>query len=309
MKSATQLAFLTVYLSAATCGATAASGARTAPLQVTPTPSPAPPDPEPSVVASASSALAISQGLQNWAKREERGALDDAIGAFEKAVVQTPNDPNANMFLSRAYYFLADGPLRFSGDVTAMTATFEKGVVAGERSLLAQSGDFAKHVLAGDRVEDRLDEIPATGQAALYWYCVNLQKFAIAKGLTIQVLYKERLTALMQRLVAMDANFLYGAPHRELGAFLAKVPMFAGGDMKKAKDHFDQALAVNPNYFGTKVLYADLYATRVEDRDLFVRLLTEVQNADPGILPDVIPEQRVEQEKAKRLLSQVDEIF
>jgi hypothetical protein len=38
-------------------------------------------------------------------------------------------------------------------------------------------------------------------------------------------------------------------------------------------------------------------------------LLTDVLSADAAAIPDLEPEQRLAQEKAKRLLSEVDEIF
>ncbi len=79
--------------------------------------------------------------------------------------------------------------------------------------------------------------------------------------------------------------------------------------MKKSKQNYDKALELDPNYFATKVLYAELYATKAEDKALFTKLLNEVISGKPDVLPDLIAEQKIEQEKAKRLLAQTNEIF
>lgn len=289
------------------------------PAEASPTPPPTPapansaaPSPAPAAVlptTSESNEVLASKALNLWTKRDDRAALQGAITAWEQLSARQQDQAELAAHLSRAYYLLADGSMRLAGENEAMLATFEKGVLAGERALMGQSADFAKRVQTGEKIEDAIATLPATSQSALYWYATNLGKFAIAKGFTTQLFYKDRIFAVMQRVLAIDQSFFYGAPHRYFGAFYAKAPAFAGGDMKKSREHFDQALAINSNYFSTKVLYAEHYATRAEDRALFTRLLSEVRDADPTLLPDVIPEQHIEQEKARRLLAQVDEIF
>ncbi|MEE8408419.1 MAG: TRAP transporter TatT component family protein, partial [Myxococcota bacterium] len=91
--------------------------------------------------------------------------------------------------------------------------------------------------------------------------------------------------------------------------FYAKAPSFAGGDLDKSKQHFERAIELEPNYLGTKVLYAEYYAPKREDKELFTRLLNEVAGGDVTVLPGLEPEQTFEQKKAERLLSEVDEIF
>lgn len=252
---------------------------------------------------------AANRALELWAQREERAALEQAIALWEQTVETNAADPDAWTWLARAYYLMADGHLRADGDDEKLMATFEKGIVAGEKAMMAVSPEFAEKVKAGSKVEEAVAVIPAAGQSAIYWYATNLGKFAVAKGFTTTLFYKDRIFAVMQRVLAIDESFFHGAPHRYFGAFYAKAPSFAGGDLTKSKEHFDKALAIDAKYLATKVLYAEYYATKTEDRELYTKLLTEVEQADPTVLPDLVPEQRIEQTKAKKLLAMADENF
>ena len=244
-----------------------------------------------------------------WAQRDDRAQLDKAISLWETALEANPDDPALLTKLSRAYYLLADGFLAAEGDDEAMLATYEKGILAGENAMMAASPEFAAKVKAGEKVEQAVSVIPVAGQEAIYWYASNLGKFAVAKGFTTTLFYKDRIYAVMQHVLGLDETFFHGAPHRYFGAFYAKAPAFAGGDMDKAKQHFDKALELDPNYFGTKVLYAQYYAAKADDRDLFVKLLTEVKEGDPASIPELLAEQKIEQDKAARLLAQEAELF
>jgi hypothetical protein len=102
-------------------------------------------------------------------------------------------------------------------------------------------------------------------------------------------------------LYSLDKNYYYGGPARWLGTYYAVAPGIAGGDMDKSKKYYEEAMAAAPNYLATKVLMAENYAAKVKDRALYDRLLDEVLAGDPDALPEVAIEQRVEQDKARKL--------
>ncbi|MBI3178844.1 MAG: hypothetical protein HYZ27_04245 [Deltaproteobacteria bacterium] len=250
-----------------------------------------------------------AQAEEAWKSRGERTSCETVVAALVQLTAQNPHDAKALAWLSRAYYLLADGHLRLANENDAMLATFEKGVEAGERAMMASSTEFAAKVKAGAKVEEAVKLIPAEGQEPIYWYASNLGKFAVAKGFTTTLFYKDRIFAVMQRVLEIDEKFFHAAPHRYFGAFYAKAPSFAGGDLGKSKLHFDRALELDPNYFGTKVLYAEFYAPKTEDKTLFAKLLEEVTAGNPEVLPELVPEQKLEQQKAKKLLAEINEIF
>lgn len=250
-----------------------------------------------------------AKAKEAWTGRSERASAAKAIAEWERLTKDGADDADTWTSLSRAYYFLADTHMRLAGEEETMIETFEKGVLAGERAMMAASADFAAKVQAGEKVEEAVKLIAQEGQPAIYWYATNLGKFAVAKGFTTTLFYKDRIYAVMQRVLDLDENFYYGAPHRYFGAFFAKAPSFAGGDMAKSKEHFERALKIDDRYLATKVLYAEYWAKKSEDKELFVRLLNEVKKGDADSLPGLLPEQKFEQEKAGRLLAQIDEIF
>ena len=94
-----------------------------------------------------------------------------------------------------------------------------------------------------------------------------------------------------------------------LGAVYAVAPSFAGGDLDKAQERFDQSIEKQPDYLGTKVLKAAYYATKRQDEALFDKLLDEVIAADPDAIADLGPENRAEQAKAKALKAQKSDFF
>ena len=55
--------------------------------------------------------------------------------------------------------------------------------------------------------------------------------------------------------------------------------------------------------------FREYYAVKAEDKELYTKLLNEVKAADPNVLPDLLPEQKMEQAKAERMLAETDEVF
>jgi len=246
----------------------------------------------------------VEQGEEAWANRGEKSSLEQAIAAWEKAVA-VKEDPATLARLSRAYYFLADGHLK--GDT--MLSTFEKGTAAGERALAAASPRFKQEVTGGITVEQAVKNVGKDGLEAMYWYASNLGKWSRAKGFATTLGNKDKIRAVMSRCLELDPTFFYGGPHRYFGAFYAVAPAFAGGDLNKSKEHYEKSLEIAPDYLGTKVLMADTYATKKQDRALFDKLLDEVIAADPEKIPEIAPEMKVEQEKAKALKAKASDLF
>jgi tetratricopeptide (TPR) repeat protein len=259
--------------------------------------------------ANEASASLKDQAQEAWSKREDRAELEKAISLWEQALQAEPESGEVLAKLSRAYYLLGDGYMRLSEQTETMLPTLEKGVEYGERAMMAISPQFAARVRGGEKVEKAIEAMGPEGLDAVYWYAANVGKFAAEKGFTTQLFYKDRLFAVMQRVLELDPSYFHAAPHRYFGAFYAKAPSFAGGDMTKSKEHFDKAIANAPGYLGTKVLYAEMYATKQDDKELFTKLLGEVKGADPAVLPEVTAENKVEQRKAERLLTRIEDLF
>jgi len=259
------------------------------------------------VVAEDADPLIASAQLA-WDQRGDRPALEKAIADWEALVAKRPNDWETYASLSRAYYLLAEGYLRQGGASDPQyLAGLEKGVSAGERALAALSPEFKNKVIADAKVEDAIKVVGAEGLPAMYWYAVNLGKWSRGKGIAALLGNKDRVYGVLSHALSLDETFFYGAPHRYFGAYWALVPV--GRDLDKSLQHFEKSLAIAPDYVGTKVLMAESYAVKKQDRALFERLLKEAIETSDDAIRGLSPETRIEKQKARELLEKVDDLF
>ena len=118
------------------------------------------------------------------------------------------------------------------------------------------------------------------------------------------------LEAAMQRVIELDEGFYYGSPHLHMAVYLAAKPSIAGGNLDKAKEHFDEAFAQGADkLLSAKVLFARYYALRLKDRALFVKTLQEVIEAPVDEVPELTLSNTLAKEKARELLERADEYF
>lgn len=119
-----------------------------------------------------------------------------------------------------------------------------------------------------------------------------------------------RVEMMMKRALELDEGFYYGGPHLFMGIWYASRPQIAGGDLDKAQYHFRKAMELGQNKFlMTKVYYADLYARKKFDRNLFEAILDEVLQTPADIEPDLTLSNSVAKRKAEELLRTADDYF
>jgi tetratricopeptide (TPR) repeat protein len=133
------------------------------------------------------------------------------------------------------------------------------------------------------------------------WIMLNLDKPAALAQLT-------RSQACLERVMEIDANYFYGLPYILMGASLAAMPLV--GDINQAKDYFETALKLsNRKFFLTQYYYARFYAVRVQDKELFLKLIQEIIDGDPQELKDVCLINGVVQNQAGELREMVEDLF
>jgi len=255
----------------------------------------------------------VVEGDAAWAQRGDRAQLEKAIAAYEAATKMKSDDWQTWVKLDHAVYFLADAYLNPAvvegADKAAYEAMHEKGIKYGEYAMISYSPEFKAKVQAGAKVEDAVELIGKDGIGTMYWYASNLGKWANSKGFTTRLAQKDKILKVMRRCLELDPDYFYAAPHRYFGAFYAIAPAFAGGDLDKSAEHFKTAISKQPNYFGTHYLYAENYATKKGDKDLFKKELDFILSTPESVIPELVPEQKVEKVKAKRLMDQINDKF
>jgi hypothetical protein len=119
-----------------------------------------------------------------------------------------------------------------------------------------------------------------------------------------------RVEAMMKRVLVLDETFYYGGAHIFMGVLEASKPRIAGGDLNRARDHFLKAIELgNGRFLMAKVYYANYYAKKAFDRELYISTLENVLEIPVAIVPELTLLNTVAHTKAKKMLDEVDEYF
>ncbi|MDP2806873.1 MAG: TRAP transporter TatT component family protein [bacterium] len=239
---------------------------------------------------------AFELAKEHWEKRGEPASLKKAIEIYQKVYESEPSYALAER-LAYANYFLADAFEQ--GDAKA--AGYYQGYEWGLKALNFDA-DFKK--LTGQEGKSMGEAVAVLGKdfaGGIFWTATSIGKWAKMKGILKTVKYSKQARKMIEHLYSLDKTFYHGGPARWLATFYAVAPGIFGGDMKKSKQYYAEALSLAPDYFATSVLMAENYAAKSKDRALYDKLLGNVLSQEPGIIPGMEPEQKVEQEKAQKL--------
>jgi tetratricopeptide (TPR) repeat protein len=256
----------------------------------------------------------VAAGDAAWLERGNEAKLREALASWDAAVKLKEDDAETYQKLARGAYLLADGYLFFDSDkspekMQEFLETHEMGQAYAEQGLRALSPDYEKRLAQGIPLEDAINALDRSAVPLMYWYDVNLGKWAKAQGIEETLRQKDKIFKIMSRVYDLDPDYFYGAPDRYFGSYYAVAPTFAGGDVNKSREYFDKSLKKSPNYLATHVLIAELLAPKLDDKALFERELKLVMDTPADVIPEVAPEAAIEKKKAERLMAKEDDLF
>ena len=215
---------------------------------------------------------------KHWEKRHIKDDLVQAIKAHETLAVADRNNYDSFVALSRGHNIM--GTFHFK-DKESQLQAFEKGITWGERGL-ATNPEFKKRIAeVGGDVGKALDTVTKKEIEALFWTATNLGRWAKQSGIATILKHKVTIKKMIKRVQELDPNFSYASAERYWGAYYAVAPSFAGGDLKKSYQAFQQAFEKSQGYVGNHVLFAKYYATKKGDQDLFKKELQKALEVDP----------------------------
>ena len=249
----------------------------------------------------------VDEGDAAWKLRDDPAKLREAITKWEAAAALWA-DGDLYSRVSRAHYFLADAHLAIETDTDARDLEYTTGLAWATRALKLQAPAFVVAIGQGESFHAAIQKAPKESSEALLWYASNLGKWAAARRFATRVKYKDDLKAVIDRVHAIDPS-QHGATNRWLGGYEAQTIGIGGGSSERSEAHFKKSLELAPNYFGTKVLWAQFLCPKTHDRQTYERLLNEVIAGDPESDPTSVAENKADQKKAKQLLAGVDAMF
>ena len=251
---------------------------------------------------------AVEEGDALWKERGDKAKLVAAINKWEVAAAQSA-DPVLLSKISRAHYLLGDGFHALEGNLEQRDSEYQLGLDWATKALKIAAPEFAKAMAEGKKHSESITLATKDAVPAAYWYATNLGKWAASRGFATRLRYKDDIKATMMHIKSMDEMYFYAAPYRYLGSFEALTAGLAGGSLEKSEENYKKGIELAPNYLGTKVLWAEYLCVKQQNKAMFKQLLDEVIAANASIDPEVEPENKIEQEKAKKLLAKIDELF
>jgi tetratricopeptide (TPR) repeat protein len=135
------------------------------------------------------------------------------------------------------------------------------------------------------------------------WINLNLDKPAALGQLS-------NAKACLERILDIKPDYYYGAPYIMMGSILAARPAVLGGDHVKAREYFEKAMHMSHRkFFLAHYCFAKYYAVRVQDKQLFLKLIKEVDSTSPDELNEACLINTVMKEKTRSLKYVMEELF
>ncbi|NCN09296.1 MAG: hypothetical protein GW938_05570 [Leptospira sp.] len=241
-----------------------------------------------------------------WDTRYEKENLQQALKDLTQIAEENPGDYDVMVMLCRGYYLMADGHLYLeinesnASDIKRQQAeNFDLGVKWCEKAMATNEVYHAKVAVGGAAPAAAFNDITEKELSALYWRYANLAKWSRIEGLMTLLENKSQFTATIERVEKLDKNYFHGAVNRYKGGANILSPT---GNKSEGKAQLEASIKQAPNYFGTKVIYAEIGLRAEEEKA--IKLLNEVINGNPKSIPEIAPEQMIEQRKAKKLLEE-----
>jgi tetratricopeptide (TPR) repeat protein len=132
---------------------------------------------------------------------------------------------------------------------------------------------------------EKAHQISASSQdkaEAMIWEAIMLSGYARAKGGLGALKFAEQSRDLLLASIKINPQALQGSAHTSLGSLYYKVPGWpiGFGDHKKAREHLERALQINPTGIDPNYFYADFLLEEGE-ADKAIEYFNKALNAPP----------------------------
>lgn len=161
------------------------------------------------------------------------------------------------------------------------------------------------------KLEGYVDNFSQKDVPALFWFASCWAGWiGVTTDSVEAVADLPRVVLLMDRVLALDETYHYGGAHLFMGIYKSGKPKAYGGEPEAARRHFERALEIsNGDFLMAYVYYAEHYARKTFQKDLFVTLLEKVLEAQVDRVPELTLVNTIAKSRAKELLNQVEEYF
>ena len=251
----------------------------------------------------------IKKGKENWEKRAKPENSFLAQNFLSKAHQLRPEDKNVGILFSRACYF--EGKY-IENNINKKDSLFLNGALAALSYILniSQSElNFELLMNKGDGqylLKNKIENSNKSVLPYLYFWGLNFGEYIFSKSVRERVSQKDLLESLFYRIYSLDPTYDFGGPLQLLGKLYTRLP---GMDVKQAKGYFNHAIQLFPHCLSHRTAKAEYFYIKLGYREAYHNELTNILNADPTQIPDIMPENLMELERAKVLLEKEHLLF
>lgn len=218
---------------------------------------------------------------------------------YANAFIQTPADMIPNSEMEKKEFMLARAKNLYLRGRNMLLAGLEKkypgfGVRLNEKKF-SQAFQTTKK-----------EDIPYLYWTAAGWMgAFAIDPFDMKLGLTLP-----QASALMQRISELDPDYDRGVIHDFYILYYGSLPEYMGGDLKKAREHFQKSLAASgPQATSAYIALATTVSVKDQNVEEFRELLQKTLAVDPDRDIDTRLLTILNQRKARWLLNHVEDFF
>jgi hypothetical protein len=233
-----------------------------------------------------------------WSERHEAESLSRYIETA-KTVTRSPTDSRERWLrLARAEYLVAEfhtdsGPERLRLYLSA----------AHRAEAVLHLNLAYRDAVSRPRAspEDGLSAIDRPDLDAAHWFAESLYRWSVESGPERELKHRRTVNSFFNHIEKVDPGFHHGAADRHFAIEHARSRDGDPESWKRSRARFDAVVRQHGDYFANPVAFARYYARPPGDEVLFRKLIDRVLKESAATPADSIPEQILEQKRAKAL--------
>ncbi|WP_455223447.1 TRAP transporter TatT component family protein [Kaarinaea lacus] len=254
-------------------------------------------------------ARSLSPGIANQSDIElVKAGIPSYVLLLDGMILENPDSPE--LYLDGAKLYSTYAIFAYDDPKRVQTLT-QKAFIYSKKSLCLTNGDWCDvDKQPFDKYQNFLQDVSIDEVGLLYSLGVAWASYIDSHRSDWNAIANiPKVTATMQRVLALDDSFERGGAHLYLGVLETVVPPALGGKPGIAKSHFERVVEITKGRnLMAKVLYAERYARPLFNRELHDHLLQDVLQQDPQE-PGLTLMNVIAQKKAKELLESADDFF
>ena len=223
------------------------------------------------------------------------------------------NDPNNRRLLTALCIGFTGYSLLFVEEENQERASklYLRAMDYGARVLGPEMGSFEEFTADTKTLQRNLMSLGEAEHVALFWFAMSWNAWInLNRDQPAALAQLGSAQSCVERVLQIKPDYLYGAPYILMGSILAERPRMLGGDEDRARECFERALTLsNGTFLLVHYYFARYYAVRVQDKDLFLRLLEEIESSPADSLKEVCLINSVIKRRVQGMRNRSGELF